>query len=82
MKLILSQPVDKITVEIPIVFSDVKLHVCLKGGRGDLGVMSDFSLIDIKFGMEAEYDILNDYPKFGCDELISCPVGARIKKFS
>ena len=41
--------------------------------------MSDFNPIDIKFGMEVEYDELNDYPKFGCDELISCPVGARTK---
>ena len=44
--------------------------------------MSDFDPIDMKFGMEVEFDELNDYPKFGCDELISCPVGARTKKFS
>ena len=45
------------------------------------GVMSDFGPIDMKFGMEVEFDILNNYPKFGCDQLISCPVRGRTKKF-
>ena len=40
-----------------------------------LGVMSDFGPIDMKFGMGVEFDAFNDYPKFGCDQLISCPVG-------
>ena len=44
--------------------------------------MSDFDSIDMKFDMEVEYDELNDYQTFGCDKLISCPVGARTKKFS
>ena len=44
--------------------------------------MSDFSPIDMKFSIEVEFDELNDNPKFGCDQLISCPVGARTKKFS
>ena len=44
--------------------------------------MSDFNPIDMKFGMEVEYDELNDYPKFGCDQLISCLVRAPAKKFS
>ena len=38
--------------------------------------------IDMKFGMEVEFNALKDYPKFGCDQLISCPAGARTKKFS
>jgi len=54
----------------------------LLGGRGVLGVMSDFGPIDMKFDIQVEFDELNDYRKFGCDELISCPVGARTKKFS
>jgi len=82
MKLIVSQPVDKVVVERLIVFGGIKLHECPVGGRGVLGVTSDFRPIDMKFGMGAEFDILNDYPKFGCDQLISCPVGGRIKKFS
>ena len=44
--------------------------------------MSDFDPIDMKFGMEVEFDALNDYPMFGSDQLISCPVGALTKKFS
>jgi len=55
---------------------------CLVGGRGVLVVMPDFDPIDMKFGMEVECDVLNDYPKFGCDQLISYPVRACTKKFS
>jgi len=47
-------------------------HRCLVGGRGVLGVMSDFNPIDMKFGMEVEFNQYNDFPKFGHDELISC----------
>ena len=47
-----------------------------------MGVMSNIGPIDMKFGMEVEFDALNDYPKFGSDQLISCPVGALTKKFS
>ena len=53
MKLIFGQSVDKMAVESPIVFGGIKLHRCPVGGRGVLGVMSDFGPIDMKFGMEA-----------------------------
>ena len=48
-------------------------------GRGILGVMHDFDPIYMKFGMEVDIDELNDFPKFGRDQLISYPVGARTK---
>ena len=82
MKLIFGQPVDKITVESPIVFGGIKSHRCPEGGRGILGVMLDFDRIYTKFGMEVKYDVLKDFPKFDCNQLISCPVGACTKKFS
>ena len=41
--------------------------------------MLDFDPIDIKFGIEVEFDALKDYPKFGCDKLISRPVKAGTK---
>ena len=82
MRLIFGQPVDKIEVESPIIFSDIQTHGCLAGRRGVSGVMSDFGPIDMKFGMGVEFDELNDYPKFGYDELISCPERAQTKKFS
>ena len=44
--------------------------------------MSDFGPIDMKFGTEVEIDGLNDYPKFGRHQLISCLVRGRTKKFS
>ena len=44
--------------------------------------MSDFGPIDMKFSMEVEFDESNDYPKFGSDQLVSCPVGALTKKCS
>ena len=82
MKLIFGQPVDKIAVESPIVFGGIKSHKCSVEGRGVLGVMLDFYPIYMKFGMEVEFDELNDFPKFGCDQLIIRPVKARTKKFS
>ena len=82
MKMIVGQPVDKMAVESPIVFGGIWSHECPAGGRGVLGVMSDFGPIDMKFGMEVKFDILNDYSKFGCDQLISYPIGGRTKKFS
>ena len=48
-------------------------------GRGVLGALSDFDAIDMKFDMEVEFDALKDYPNFGCNKLISCPVGAPAK---
>ena len=82
MRLILGQPIDKIAVESPIVFGDIKLHGCPIGGRGILGVMSDFYAINMELSMEVEIDALNDYPKFGCHQLISCLVGGNTKIFS
>ena len=38
-------------------------------------VMSNIGLIDMKFGMEVEFDALNDYPKIDRHQLISCLVG-------
>jgi len=58
------------------------LHECPAWGRGILGVMFDFGPIDMKFGMVVEFDILNGYLKFGCDQLISYLIGGRTKKFS
>ena len=65
--MIFGQPVDKIAFESPIVFGGIQTHGCLVGGRGVLGVTSDFSPIDMKFDVEVEFDELNDNPKFGCD---------------
>ena len=44
--------------------------------RGVLEVMLDFDPIDMKFGIQVEFDASKDYPKFGCDKLISLPVKA------
>jgi len=44
--------------------------------------MSNIDPMGMKFGMEIEFDALNDYPKFNCDQLINCPVRAPAKKFS
>ena len=44
--------------------------------------MSDFGPINMKFGVEVEFNELNDYPKFDSDQLISYPVRAWTKKFS
>jgi len=70
MKLIFGQPVDKIAVESPIVFGGITSHECLVGRRGVLVVMSDFDLIFMKFGMEVDFDELNNFPKFGDGQLI------------
>ena len=74
--------VDEIAVESPIVFGGIKLHGCIVGGRGVLGVMLGFDPIYMKFSTEVEFDELNDFPKFGCNQVISYPVRARTKKFS
>ena len=79
MKFIFGQSLDKFVFEVPIVFGDISSHGYLVGERDILGVMSGFDPIYMKFGMEVEYDELNDYPKFGCDNSISCSVGARTK---
>ena len=47
-----------------------------------MGVMSDFDLIEMKFGMQIKTDILNNIPKFGCDQSISGLAPTRTKKFS
>jgi len=44
--------------------------------------MSDIDPIEMKFGMQVENDVLNNIPKFGCDQLISGPALTRTKKFS
>jgi len=79
MKLIFGQSLDKIAFEFPIVFGYIGLHRCLVEGRDILGVISYFDSIYMKFGMKIEFDVLNNYPKFGFDQLISCPVRARTK---
>ena len=81
MRLIFGQPVDKIAVESPIVFGGIKLYDCPVGLRGVSGVMPDSDPIYIKFGMVVEFDEINHFRKFGCNRVISCPVGARTKKF-
>jgi len=62
-----------------MAFGAIKFQECPIGGRGVLEVMSDFSPIDMKFGMEVKFDVLNGYPKFGYDQLISGSVGGRAK---
>ena len=81
MKLIFGQPVVKMAVESP-VFGRIKSHEYSVGGRGVLKVMLDFNPIYIKFSMEVDFDELIDFPKFGYNQLVSCPVRARTKKFS
>jgi len=44
--------------------------------------MSDFDPIEMKFGMQIKIDVLNNIPKFGCDQLISGLAPTRTKKFS
>ena len=44
--------------------------------------MSDFDPIEMKFGMQVKIDVLNNIPKFGCDQLISGLAPTRTKKFS
>jgi len=73
------QSIDKIAAENPIVFGSTKSHRYLVGGQGVLLVMSNIDPMDMKFGMVVEFDALNNYPKFGCDQLISCPVRALAK---
>ena len=82
MKVLFGQPVDKIAVESPIVFGSLKSHGYPVGGRGILGVMLDFDSIHIKFSMEIEFDELNDFPKFGYNQLISYLVKALTRKYS
>ena len=69
MRLIFGQPVDKISVESPIVFCAIKSHECPVEGRGILGVMLDFDCIYMKFSMKVDFDELNDFPKFGYNQL-------------
>jgi len=82
MQLNFGQPIDKMAIESPIVFGSIKWRGCPVGGQGVLGVMLDFDPIYMKFSMEVDFDELNDLPKFGYNQLISCPVRARTKKFS
>jgi len=42
-----------------------------RGVLGLLGVISDFGPIDMKFGIEVEFDVLNDYQTFGHNRSIS-----------
>jgi len=44
--------------------------------------MLGFDPIHIKFSVEVEFDELNDFPKFGYNQLISYSVKALTKKFS
>lgn len=37
------------------------------GGQGILGIMPDFYLIDMEFGVKVEFDILNKFLKFRHD---------------
>jgi len=62
MRLILGQSVDKMAVENRIVFGGLKSHRCPVEGEAFWGVMADFRPIDMKFGVEVEFDELNDYP--------------------
>ena len=57
MTLIFGQPLDKISVESPIVFGGIKLHDCPVGKRGVLGVLSDFDPIYMKFDRKVDFDI-------------------------
>ena len=43
---------------------------CPVGWQSILGVMSDFDPIELKFGVKVEFDVLNNLPKFGHNQLI------------
>ena len=44
--------------------------------------MSDFDWIEMNFGMQVKIDVLNNIPKFGCDQLISGLAPTRTKQLS
>jgi len=44
-------------------------------GQGILGVMPDFDQIEMKFRIKVEFDVLNKFPKFGCNLLIPMATG-------
>ena len=67
-------------IKNPIVFDIISSHQCRVGGRGKLGVMSDFNPIEMKFGMQVEIDVLNSIPKFGHNQLNSALAPTRTKK--
>lgn len=50
-------------------------------GRGILKVIPDFDSIEIKFDAKVVFEVLNNFPKFGCEQLTSGFALTRIKKF-
>ena len=69
-------------IKNPIVFGIISSHQCRVGGRGNLGVISDFNLIEMKFGMQVEIDVLNNIPKFARDQSIRGLAPTRTKNSS
>ena len=67
-------------LESCIVFCGFKSYGCPVGGHGILGVVSDFDPNEMEFGAIVEFDILNNFPKFGCDQLINGFAQTRTKK--
>jgi len=58
-------------VENPIVFGGVSSYECLVGGaRYFWCFRPDFDWIEMKFGINIEFNVLNNFPKFGHDQLI------------
>jgi len=43
-------------------------------------VLPDFDPIEMKFRIKVEFDVLNKFPKFGCDQYISGFAPTRSKK--
>ena len=64
-----------------IVFGIISSRQCLIGGRGILGVISDSNPIMMKFGMKVKFEVLNNFQKFGCDQLIGDLASTHTKKF-
>jgi len=68
--LILGRHLVKVRTESPYVFGVISSYASY-GGKLFWG-LSDFDLIKIKFGMKVEFEVLNNSPKFGRNQLISC----------
>ena len=52
----LRQTIVNVEIKNPIVFGIINLYQCRVGGQGNLGVMSNFNPMEMKFGMKVEFD--------------------------
>ena len=67
-------------IKNPIVFGIINLYQCRVGWQGNLGVMSNFNPMEMKFGMKVEFDTYTNFPKFDRSQLISGLAPTHIKK--